>query len=44
VVALGIGQAEEPLLEERVAAVPEGRGEAPAARAIGDEVEYFYAD
>ena len=36
VVALGAGQAEEPLLEDRVAAVPEGQGEAEPALAVGD--------
>ena len=36
VVALGVGQAEEPLLEDGVAAVPQRQGEAQAALAVGD--------
>ena len=43
VVALGIGQAEEPFLEDRVAAVPEGQGEAQAALAIGDAQQAVFA-
>jgi len=36
VVALGVGQAEEPLLEDRVLAVPEGQGQAELALLVAD--------
>jgi hypothetical protein len=36
VVALGVGQAEQPLLEDRVLPVPEGEREAEPALAVGD--------
>jgi hypothetical protein len=43
VVALLVRQAEEPLLEERVPAVPERQGEAQAALAVGDPEEAVLA-
>src|SRR5262249_53621792 len=36
VVALGVGEAEEPFLEDGVAAVPQGEGEAEPALAVAD--------
>ena len=36
VVALAVGQAEEPLLEDRVLAVPQGQGEAEPLLVVGD--------
>ena len=36
VVALGVGQAEQPLLEDRVAAVPQRQGEAEQALGVAD--------
>src|SRR5438876_982703 len=39
VVALGAGEAEEPLLQDRVATVPERDGEAEPAFAVGDPEE-----
>ena len=43
VVALGVGQPEEPFFQERIAAVPEGQGEAQAALAIGDAQQAVFA-
>jgi hypothetical protein len=35
-IALGVGQAEQALLEDGIAAVPEGEGEAEPLLAVGD--------
>src|SRR5436309_9832811 len=43
VVALGPGEAEQPLLQDRIVAVPEGQGEAETAVVVGDPAEAVLA-
>ena len=43
VVAFGVGQAEQALLEDRVPAVPEGQGKAEPALAVGDPQQPVFA-